>query len=80
MAPPRLQRMLLRLQRYDFTAKYTPGKEMVLVDTLSRAFVPEKELDASHIENEVEYYAHSVLHRMPVSTSKMEKKLQKIQR
>ena len=72
MAPPRLQRMLLRLQRYDFTAKYKPGKEMVLADTLSRAFIPEIKLDASHMENEVEYHAHSVLHRMPVSTNKME--------
>ena len=73
MAPPRLQRMLLRLQRYDFTAKYKPGKEMVLADTLSRAFIPEIKLDASHMENEVEYHAHSVLHRMPVSANKMEK-------
>ena len=27
MARPRLQRMLLRLQRYDFTANYKPGKK-----------------------------------------------------
>jgi hypothetical protein len=27
MAPPCLQRMLLRLQRYDFIAKYKPGKK-----------------------------------------------------
>ena len=46
---------------------------MVPADTVSRAFMPGKELDASHIENEVEYHAHSVWHRMPVSTSKMEK-------
>ena len=31
-----LQRMLLRLQDYDFTIKYHPGEEMVIVDTLSR--------------------------------------------
>lgn len=35
-APARLQRMLLRLQRYDYTIKYRPGKEMVLADSLSR--------------------------------------------
>ena len=33
--PPRLQRMLLRLQTYDCTIKYRPGKEMLLADTLS---------------------------------------------
>ena len=35
-APPRLQRMLLRLQQYDFTIEYKPGKDMTLADTLSR--------------------------------------------
>ena len=33
--PVRLQRMLLRLQDYDFTIKYCPGEEMVIADTLS---------------------------------------------
>jgi hypothetical protein len=37
-APKRLQRMLLRLQRYDFKLVYRPGNEMLLADTLSRAF------------------------------------------
>ncbi|CAM1325938.1 Uncharacterised protein r2_g3487 [Pycnogonum litorale] len=35
-APPRLQRMLLRLQRYDYEINYRPGREMVLADSLSR--------------------------------------------
>ena len=35
-APARLQRMLLRLQRYDYTIKYVPGKDMTLADSLSR--------------------------------------------
>ena len=39
-APPRLQRMLLRLQQYDFTIEYKPGKEMTLADTLSRLPCP----------------------------------------
>ena len=30
-----LQRMLLRLQDYDFTIKYRPGEEMVIADTLA---------------------------------------------
>ena len=32
--PPRLQRMLLELQRYDVSIKYQPGKEMQLADAL----------------------------------------------
>ena len=35
-APPRLQRMLLRLQPYDVTIKYKKGTEMILADFLSR--------------------------------------------
>ena len=31
-APPHLQRMLLRLQRYDYNIIYKPGKEMILAD------------------------------------------------
>ena len=36
-ASPRLQRMMLRLQRYDLCVKYKPGKELVIADTLSRS-------------------------------------------
>lgn len=35
-APARLQRMFLRLQRYDYKISYKPGKEMILPDSLSR--------------------------------------------
>lgn len=35
-APPRLQRMLLRIQPYDATIVYRPGKELKLADGLSR--------------------------------------------
>ena len=37
--PPRLQRMLLRLQKYDIDLIYKPGKEMLLADTLSRVYL-----------------------------------------
>ena len=34
--PPRLQRMLLQLQKYDMKIEYNPGSEMLLADALSR--------------------------------------------
>ena len=40
-APPSLQCMLLRLQRYNFTLKYKPGKELIVADMLSRACTSE---------------------------------------
>ena len=41
VAPPRLQRMLLQIQGYNFNVKYRSGKTMVLADTLSRLPNPE---------------------------------------
>ena len=44
--PPRLQRMMLRLQQYDVNIVYRPGKEMVLADSLSRLNpAKDKEID-----------------------------------
>ena len=40
-AKPRLQRMLLQIQGYNFKVKYRHGKTMVLADTLSRLPNPE---------------------------------------
>ncbi|XP_016343356.1 copine-8-like [Sinocyclocheilus anshuiensis] len=36
LAPPRLQRMILQLQKYDITITHRPGKEIPVADTLSR--------------------------------------------
>ena len=46
-APPRLQRMLLRLQPYDLTIRYRPGKEVPVPDALSRQPSP---TESDHIE------------------------------
>ena len=35
-ASPRLMRMLLRIQKYDFTVKYVPGNDIPIADGLSR--------------------------------------------
>ncbi|KAF8569804.1 hypothetical protein P879_05598 [Paragonimus westermani] len=35
--------MLVRLQKYNFEIRYTPGKNMVLADTLSRALLATEE-------------------------------------
>ena len=40
-APSRLQRMLLRLQKYNLNLKYNRGPMMFLADTLSRAYLPD---------------------------------------
>ena len=61
-APKRLQRMLLRTQKFMYEIVYKPGKEMVLADTLSRA-VPaglkgkpeeKEEIFQTSVEKEIE--------------------------
>ncbi len=37
----RIQRMRMRLQNYDLKVTWRPGKELLLADTLSRAYLPE---------------------------------------
>ncbi|KAK3084719.1 hypothetical protein FSP39_017965 [Pinctada imbricata] len=56
-ATPRLQRMLMKLQRYDVKLVYVPGKEMYISDALSRAYLSEtketlvdEDLDINSIE------------------------------
>ena len=41
-APSRLQRMILRLQRYNLNVTYKPGPEMHVADHLSRAFLADQ--------------------------------------
>ena len=54
-APPRLQRMLLELQKYDVTIKYRPGKEMQLADALSRC--PARASQEIKLDMQVDYIA-----------------------
>ncbi|RXN08425.1 retrotransposon-like family member retr-1 [Labeo rohita] len=67
-APPRLQRMLMRLQLYDIRVSYKPGKELYIADTLSRAYL--KEQVESLLEDELQVHTLSVC--LPVSKEKQE--------
>ncbi|XP_053403100.1 uncharacterized protein K02A2.6-like [Mercenaria mercenaria] len=48
-APKRLQRMLLKLQTYDYEICYKKGKHMYISDTLSRAYIANG--CATHLED-----------------------------
>ncbi|XP_074624389.1 uncharacterized protein LOC141882338 [Acropora palmata] len=71
-APKRLQRLLLRLQQYDYGICYKPGKDMVLADTLSRAQLTEYERSATEVVVE---HIHAT-HFLPVPEHQL-KELQK---
>lgn len=40
--PARLQRIIVQLRKYDFQLIYKPGKQLILADTLSRAYINKK--------------------------------------
>lgn len=63
--PLRLQRMLMRIQRYSATLRFRPGREMRFADTLSRC--PMKE-DTSHHEESV-----NILQWLPMQDSTMKR-------
>ena len=42
-SPSRLQRMLLRLQRYNLNVTYKPGSQMYVADHLSRVYLRQTE-------------------------------------
>ena len=49
-APCRLQRMMLRLQRYNLEVIHKPGKHMYIADHLSRASVPNMDIQETEFQ------------------------------
>lgn len=60
-APPRLQRMLLRLQPYDILIRYRKGSEMLLADFLSRYHPKEgSEIELEHTIHSIHWSTHKL--------------------
>lgn len=67
--PARLQRMMLRVQRYDFKVIYKPGKYMYVADTLSRAPLPERL--QTKVSEEIEEQTCFLLQNVRVSNEQL---------
>ncbi|XP_056017509.1 uncharacterized protein K02A2.6-like [Ostrea edulis] len=67
-ATPRLQRMLMRLQRYDLKLVYVPGKEMHISDALSRSYL--KETPEILVDDEID--VDWIEAQLPVSPTKLQ--------
>lgn len=68
--PLRIQRRMMRLQRYTLNVMYTPGKLMYTADTSSRAFDP-KEPENTEMDNDVKAYVNMIMSALPVADGKM---------
>ena len=66
---PRIQRLMMKLQRYDFELIYTPGKHIVMADALSRA-TTQNNTPVSLTETDVELHVNLIAKSLPVSDRK----------
>ena len=69
--PSRLQRMLLKLQKYQMTVHYKPGKDLVIADTLSRSYLPHVGND-SNLDNELPICMVTCLPMSPTRISELQ--------
>ena len=69
-APPRLQRMLLRLQKYDIKLVYKPGKQMFLANAVSRGHLSETAQEIE--EEEMVTHIHMIYQSQSVSDERIE--------
>ena len=69
-SPPRVQRLLLTLEKYDISITYVPGKYMYVADTLSRASLNEKSAD-SELNDDMEVVVHSLVTNLPLTEEKL---------
>ena len=67
--PPKIQRFLLRLQRYDFSMNYKPGKEIKVADALSRAHLQDSRTEIPDMK--LDFVVHSVISSLPISPKRL---------
>ena len=68
-SPPRIQRFLLRLQRYNFEMHYIQGSRLTVADTLSRAAL--KNCSPEIEDEEMRFYVHSVVSKYLISANRL---------
>ena len=71
-ASPRLQRMMLQLQKYTLDVQYTTGKEMYVADTLSRAAQPLVGKPTDGVAEEAEIMVCSFIATLSASDERLE--------
>lgn len=68
---PQIQRLRMRLLRFNFTVSHVHGKSLITTDALSRAPVEQKDGESS-AEEEIDLYVQHVLASLPASNTQLE--------
>ena len=65
-ATPRIQKMILKLQRYNISLVYKRGKDLLIADALSRAYQDDNESDSSNLDE------YDIMHVEVLSNTRLE--------
>ena len=71
--PVRIQRMRMRLLRFQYTISHVPGKDLVVPDALSRAPpASHNDVDLQRaLEEDINIYVNAVINSIPASSEKL---------
>ena len=65
-ATPRIQKMILKLQRYNISLVYKRGKDLLIADAFSRAYQDDNESDSSNLDE------YDLMHVEVLSNTRLE--------
>ena len=65
--PVRIQRFKIRLMRFTFTISHTPGKDLTIADTLSRAPTHNTSIADEQFCQETEMFVNAITTNLPAT-------------
>ena len=72
--PSRIQKLMIRLMRYNVEISYMPGREMYIADALSRAYLSDEKPDLSY--SVLKVHSHAQLSNINISPERKEQFIQ----
>ena len=69
---PRIQRLRMKLLKFQFTAEHVPGKEIIDADAFLRAPVAMPTAEDEIAEKELNVYVNAVIKNLPASDQRIE--------
>ncbi len=70
--PIRIQRFRMRLMQFSYSVSHVPGKDLVIVDTLSRAPIGNSSKQDQQLAEEVTAYVSQVISNIPATKDQLQ--------